>query len=44
MAVPVRQGAVPAPWAAAAAADGFSGAAGQACEVLGGARRVLLVG
>jgi leucyl aminopeptidase len=44
LALPVKQGAVPAQWAAVAAADGFSGQAEQACEALGGAQRVLLVG
>jgi leucyl aminopeptidase len=44
LAVPVRRGQVPDKWAAAAAADGFSGQAGSACDMLGGDRRVLLVG
>jgi leucyl aminopeptidase len=43
-AVPVRGGQVPAVYAAAAAAAGFSGEADTVCDVLGGAGRVLLLG
>jgi leucyl aminopeptidase len=44
LAVPVRRGAVPARWESAAAVEGFVGEAESACEILGGAQRVLLVG
>lgn len=43
-AVPVPEGAVPAAWAEAAAADGFTGARDTACLILGGAAPLLLVG
>jgi len=43
-AVPVRGGLVPAAYAAAAAAAGFSGERETVCDVLGGAGRVLLLG
>jgi leucyl aminopeptidase len=43
-AVPVRAGQIPAAFTAAADAAGFSGAAETVCDVLGGARRVLLLG
>lgn len=44
MVVLVRQNAVPQEWAPQAAAEGFSGEAETACDILGGAQRVLLVG
>jgi len=44
LAVPVRLGQVPPQWAGAAAVEAFSGEARAACEIVGGARRVLLVG
>ena len=43
-AVPVRMGHVPAEFAAAAAAAGFSGEADTVCDVLGGSGRMLLLG
>ncbi len=42
--MPVREGRVPFGFTEAAAASGFTGASGSACDVLGGATRVLLVG
>jgi leucyl aminopeptidase len=44
LAVPVRYGVVPPPWARAAAAEDFCGVAGTACDILGGETRILLVG
>ncbi|MEJ0045977.1 MAG: leucyl aminopeptidase [Rhodospirillales bacterium] len=43
-AVPVRAGQVPAQYTAAAEAAGFTGKAETICDVLGGARRELLLG
>lgn len=42
--IPVWEGQVPEAFSAPAEACGFTGAAGSACDVLGGAARVLLVG
>jgi leucyl aminopeptidase len=42
--IPVRGGDIPAPWRAAAAADGFTGKPETWCEVFDCGRRIVLVG
>ncbi len=42
--LPIHAGACPVAYAAAAAASGFTGETGSVCDVLGGARRIVLAG
>jgi leucyl aminopeptidase len=42
--LPVRAGEIPTAYAAQAASNGFTGAPNTVCDILGGARRVLLAG